>query len=388
MKKNIHFISFIAAIYILSGFSCTTMSPEVSLVRFSESTAAPVSPPVSGRVTELVIIAESTPASPQVTGQNQALQAQLDTAKAKAEEARTRADDFDSSLYFPSDWEAAEEQFANAGQLPQNNENETRRVIEAYTASANSYDSLFNLTIPLYAQAREDEIMALREFLIDQGIRQYFPEYLAPADATAIEALELFEAEDYYAARESADAALQKFNTLTLAHNALLKKWEIDARDFILYDMDSYELAGEAVTVAIEAYTTGDFSSAFDNAQKADLHYGIVLSAGWIGYAEIRSLQAASERQAALDTKTEIGAREYFEIADSSYTVARELLEEQNFEEASKVFHYAEAMYVIASMASLEKKRMAAAAIIEANERILESDATAFEADAIIEGGR
>ena len=390
MKLFRYFIP-IAAVFILSSLSCKTTPPDPQPVVHIEEEAEPVSAPVSEPVTApasgSVSIAESVSESTQVTEQTQPLQEELNTAISRAGEARTRAQDFDGSSYFPSDWEAAEEQYTLAGQLLQNNDNDVRGVIDAYTASANSFDSVFNLTIPLYAQAREDEIMTLREYLIEQGIKQYYPEYLTPADNAALLALDQFEAEDYYSARESAAGALTMFNTITIAYEALLKKWEIDERDFLLYDMDNYELAGETLTEAIDAYNTGDFTQALSKAEEANSYYGAVLSAGWAGYADIRSMQAASERQAALDTRADIGAREYFEIADSSNAIALELLEEQKYEDAAKVFHYAEAMYVIASMSSVERRRTAAAAIMEANERIQASDTTALEAETIIEGG-
>ena len=310
----------------------------------------------------------------------------LGSAATKAERARKIAVDFEGNLYFPSEWEAAENQYAEAGLLAQNNGDDTG-AIKAYNEAETAFNRLFELSIPLYAQAREDEIMALRGYLITLGARDSFPEYMLDADRTALLAYTQYQANDYYTARDTAGKALQKFNILETAFNAWFKKMEIQERGFTAYDPDNFKHGGEVLIAAIDAYTAGDLGEARKKADEALSAYDLALSTAWASYAELHSLLAGGERQAALDMKTDIAAREFFIIADSDNKAAMELLEAKQYEDAAKLFINAEAMFVIASITTLEKRRIAATAIRNANDKIEESDIIARNAEVNITGG-
>jgi hypothetical protein len=293
-----------------------------------------------------------------------------DSALALAQEARKKAVDFDGNSYFPGEWEAAEGLYARAGLLPK----DSSEAIRAYNEAAAAFDRVFELAVPLYAQAREDEIMAIRGYMITLGARGFFPEYLLDADRAALLALTQYEAKEYYAAKDSAAKALQKFNILETAFNAWLLRLEVLARGFAGYDPEQFDLGGEIINSAIDAYMAGDLEEARIKAEEALATYNLVLSTSWESYAELRASLAEGERQAALDMRTDIAAKEFFKIADSDNKTALALLKSQKFEDAARLFIDAEAMYVIASIATLEKRRAAAAAIKNANEKILESD--------------
>jgi nucleoid-associated protein YgaU len=305
----------------------------------------------------------------------------LDSAFAAAEENRRIAVDFEGNSYFPGEWEDAESQYARAGLMPKDSDD----AISAYNEAAAAFKRLFELAIPLYAQAREDEIMAQRDYLITLGARDSFHEYLLDADRTALLALTQYEAKDYYPARDSAAEALQKFNVLETAFNSWLLRQEIRARGFAGYDPDNFELGGEIISGAMDAYMAGDLAGAREKAEEAISTYNMVLSTSWASYAELRSSLAEGERLAALDMKTDIAAKEFFKIADSENKIALELLESEKYEDAAKLFISAEAMFVIASITTLEKRRAAATAIRNAAEKIQESDKIA---EIIIEGSR
>jgi len=293
-----------------------------------------------------------------------------DSALAAAQEARKRAIDFEGNSYFPGEWEAAVGQFARAGLLPKDSSD----VITAYNEAADAFGRIFELAVPLFAQAREDEIMAIRDYMVTLGARSFFPEYLLDADRTALLALSQYEAKDYFTARDSAAIALQKFNILETAFNTWLLRVEILARGFAGYDSDNFELGGEIISDAMDAYMAGDLKAARKKADEALAMYNTVLSNSWASYAELRASLAEGERLAALDMRTDIAAKEFFKIADSDNKTALSLLESKKFEAAARHFIDAEAMYVIASITALEKKRAAAAAIRYANEKIEESD--------------
>ena len=361
MIKSILPIQFIALTVFFLSLSCVSQPP-----------------PVPDQITEPT--RQPTPAA----GSNQALLDELNAAIARAEQAHARAVDFESPAYFPGEWEAAEELFSQAGLVPRSGDADIRRAIDAYNTAADSFDSVFMLTIPLYAQAREDEIMALRTPLVAVGARDTFPGYFSPADSTAILAYEQYEEEDYYPARDSAGKALLMYRTLDTGFGAWRNMSEINERDFRLYDLDQYEKADEMLDVAVNGYESGNLPDALENAEEARLRFSLVLSTAWAGYAELRSMLAEGEYQAALDMKTNIAARDYFMMADSDRVAAQALLESERYEEAAKLFINAEAMYVIASMTALEKRRHASETLREANRKIEESEMTARRAESII----
>jgi uncharacterized protein with NRDE domain len=314
-----------------------------------------------------VLIVCFTVCLPSIWAQNAS---DLDSALALAQEARKNAIDFEGNSYFPSEWEAAESQFARAGLLPKDSSD----AIKAYNEAADAFNRVFELAVPLFAQAREDEIMVERDYMITLGAKSFFPEYLMDADRAALLALTQYEAKNYFTARDSAAIALQKFLILETAFNAWLLRVEILARGFAGYDPDNFNLGGEIVSGAMDAYMAGDLKTARKKADEALAMFNTVLSTSWVSYAELRASLAEGERLAALDMKTDIAAKEFFKIADSDNKTALTLLESKKFEDAARLFIDAEAMYVIASITALEKKRAAAAAIRYAEEKIEESD--------------
>jgi len=295
----------------------------------------------------------------------------LDSAVTRAKDARKMAGDFEANTYFPGEWETAEKQYNEAVLLAKKPGDE---AVSAYNKAADSFEKLSELTVLLYAQAREDEIMALRGYLIDLGARETFYEYLLEADKAALLAFSKFEDKDYYPARDSAAFALNKFNVLDTAFNAWLLRVELKERGFQGYEPENFETGDETLVDAMDAYMKDDLRTAQEKAEKALSLYNLVLSNAWVNYAELRSSLAEGERLAALDMKTNIAAREFFGMADSDNKTALDLMEAKQYEDAAKMFIDAEAMFVIASMATLEKRRTAAAAIKNANEKIQESE--------------
>lgn len=363
---------------ILPFFSCSSApAPEPEPPAVAE-TPAPAPEPA---------VAEPAPAVPApATGPSQALLDELNAAKAKAEAARVRAGDFESADYFPSEWEAAGTSFTEAGKLPQNDA-DAQNAIAAFNSAAEAYDSLFGLAVPLYAQAREDEIMALRGDLIAIGARDNFPEYFIPADTTALEAFKQYEAQDYYGAKDTAARALMMYQALTDGCNARLIQQEILDREFEGYDQDNFERAGEILESAVASYDGGDIPAAHENAREALLRYQLALAAGWAGYAELRFSLADTERQAALELKANVAVRDLFAEADSSFKTAKDAFTAKSYEAAANQFINAEAMFVIASASASEKRRIAAERIKQANDKISESDETARQAELALEGG-
>jgi len=311
----------------------------------------------------------------------QATTGELQAAATRAGESRRRAVDFEANYYFPGEWIVAEALYAEARRMPTDSDYDINRAIDAHTVAANSFDSILRLSIPLYAQAREDEIMMIRHRLVSGGARASFPELMSPADRAALAALERYEAGDFYPARDFAAKAYTMFQVLETTFNAWQIRQEIVRRGFQSHALDNYERAEVIIGEAVQAYIEGDFPLAQENAIEAQARYSLVLSSGWAAVAEYNSYLAKAERIAAVEARANVAARETFEMADFFYTTAVDSLMREHYRKAAEMFADAEALYLIARISTFEMRRLAAEAIMEANRQIEEVIRTAQQAE-------
>jgi hypothetical protein len=366
MKRYPFFAAVLLSLLAVAGISCKT----------TPKTETPVETP--GPV----------PAAPvQSGGPSQASLDGLNQAIARADEARQRVLDFEGPYYFPSDWEELESQYAGAGELPRNTDAELQQAAASYNNVAEAYDALFSKTIPLYAQAREDEILGVRDELLATGLADVFSGYLQKADETALAALSQYEAQDYYAARDTAANALSEYQALNTGAGAYLTRQEILRRNFAAYDLENFDHAERSAMMALDEYEAGDTESARNNAEEALLRYNLVLAKGWATFAAEQKNMAAAERQKALDLKANVAVREIFNRAEGLYTTGADSLEAENYENAADLFNVSIGGFRAAAEAAEEKRRIAEEIIREAEEKIEESDETARQAELIIEGG-
>jgi hypothetical protein len=298
-----------------------------------------------------------------------------DVAKIKTELARKQAMDFDSHTYFPSDWDVIETQYHEASDE------------DGFNAATDAYTGIFKKAIPLYAQAREDEILSTRTELIDTGFTDVFPHYLKNADDLALSAQDKYEAEDYYGARDTASAALNEYETLLAGAKTYLSRQEIINRGFTQYDSDNFVKADEVAQTAIEAYDAGDKKTALANAEEALLRYNIVLANGWTVYSTDRKESASKERELALADRANIASRDTFRRGETLLENANELFAEENYSDAALAFVEAEAIYAVSRKETADKRIKAEETMRIAGEKIGESGEAAIEAEKIIEGG-
>jgi hypothetical protein len=369
MKKKYWLLVPAVVLLGLAGVSCKSAPPP---------DATETAPPA----------AETPPPGPaEAAGPDQAALDTLNKAVARAEEARKRAVDFESPSYFPSEWEAAEGQYAAARDLPKTTGAEAGAAAMAHNAAADTYDGLFSKTIPLYAQAREDEIIAARNELVATGLTGSFPEYLRAADEAALAALNQYEKEDYYAARDTAAGALEKYQTLKLAADALLARQEIVDRNFAGQDAANFSQADEAISAAAIAYNEGNTASARTGAEDALDRYNQVLNAGWAAYAADMGEAARKARQAALELKANVAVRDTFNEAEEQYKQAAIALNARQYRDAAVSYTGSEARFVVAGEAAAEKRRIAEQAITEAEQKIEASEEAVKQAELVIQGG-
>jgi len=311
----------------------------------------------------------------------------IEEAKAKTDAAKKLAAEFETPAYFPSEWAAIEARYKAAGEMPQNNSEEANKAAAEYNALAKAYDDLFKKTVPLYAQAREDEILAAREKLISTGFTEYFPEYLKKADNLTLTALNQYEAGDYYTARNTAAESLNEYETLLLGADVFLARQEIIDRGFKKFDEENFLKADQVANTATKDYDAGNKEKAIENAQEALLRYNLVLSNGWAAYSGERKAAADAERELAMAERANIASRDIFREADGYYNQAEDFLKSGNHNAAAIQFTEAEAMFAIARKDTADKRQKAEAAIKRAEVKIEESGETASGAEKVIEGG-
>jgi len=327
-------------------------------------------------VTSICISCKSTPkAAPKevVTTDTAAI-----TARNKTDQARKQALDFDSNQYFPSEWENAESQYREAAAA-----NDSAK----FNTLTGVYNDLYKKAVPLYAQAKEDEIMAIREQIIASGFADAFPKYLKDADDLALNAKSKYDSGDFNGAKEAADVALNEYNILLTGTKVYLVRQEIINRGFTQYDSDNFVKADEIAQKAIDAFNAGDKDNAVVNAEEALLRYNLVLSNGWTKYAAERKEAAEKERQLAVVDRANIAAKETFRQGDALLETANESYSAEVYPDAALAFIEAEANFSVSRKETEEKRIRAEEAIKVAEEKIEESSGSALEAEKLIEGG-
>ena len=389
--------------------------------------------------------AAPAPSQPSVTPPSQpstpvtppALPPNVSQARDKAVEARTRAMDFDTHTYRPSEWDEIETQFNSAN---------TAADFEAASAA---YDELFNRTHQLYAKAREDEILSVRDDLIATGLTPLIQEEFRAADRKVLDALDQYESGEYYAAKENAAKALneyeamllgmetykvreqlintgltqyflenlynadelyanaidqyqagdisgaketavaakEEYDTLLFGTDVYLVRQDVIDLGFDKYSQDDFKKADESFLAAVDDYFSGNREDAVSGAEEAMLRYRLVLSDGWVYYVNDKKLAASSERQHAIDERANIASREYFREAEALLEEAERLYNAGEAMEAALVFTNAEAMYAISIEDTVNRRRRAEEMIRQAERIVENSNESALQAESIIEGG-
>ena len=373
------------------------------------------------------------PPPPPVPDTGPALTA-LDAAAARAGAARQFVMDFAGDALFPSEWEAADSLYTQAGQQRRTG---TIPEIEAsaarYNAAADAFDAMRAQTLARNFEDMERDLVNARNAAVAAGAMTETPDLLLHADNTVLSAYDKYHANDFHSARDAARNALAMYGTIAVgleaakiraaiaaqveelapdfllqADNAgmsAMRKWE--AEDYINAEIEARqalsmfaalgaglgaftawesvvdsaeELAPEtllqAYAIAEEAYLkweTGDF---YEARAGAELSKVMFLRAG-----------AIAERQRALDRRANVAVQPDFNTAQAVFNLANSAYQARRLEEAAGLFGECSAMFAVVAQLALERQLMAEEALRLANERMAESDETARAAERILEGG-
>ncbi|MDR0378268.1 MAG: hypothetical protein LBH70_10805 [Spirochaetaceae bacterium] len=332
MKKVRILIPLLGVLILAGGVSCGSAPPPVE------------EPPA---------VEEVQPApDPSLGPPDQAALDSLAAVKQKAEEARKRAFDFGGSEYAAEEWEAAENQYAAAGEQEKTDIlKNTQESAARYEQAAAAFDDAFSRAAPQAAKALEEQVQQAREAALEAGAQDSLPDCLQTADDMVDTALELYAAEDYYAAARAGYLALNMFQLLKTGAETYVVWREIEDYEFGEYDPGAYDSAQAAAAAAFDGYDAlphddeADINEVFLQAETAQAEYNGLLKTGWRNYSAESQEAASAARQAALEAGAQDSLPDRFQTADDMIDTALELYAAEDYSAAVRAGYLALNMF-------------------------------------------
>lgn len=383
MKHKVFVSVLVVASLALLGLSSCASGPKPTAQMPQEEPTTPtetVQPGVEQKQPEVTDPSKLPP--------DQASEAALAAAVARAEKSRKQAFDLEVPATFADDWKKAEALFMTGREKAQvKTQLSYTEATQAYTSAADAYDELAMKALPLYAEARRQEIVKARADAVNAGADQLVPDQLAAADTVADTAQAQFNSGEYYTAAASAQEARTRYIILKTGLDAYAVQQEIDRRDFAKYDAGNYSLAQQKLQAAQAAYDAGDINAAQNNAEEALLRFRLALNKGREMNASGRGEAASAERQAAQDLKANVAVKSDFERAQAVYAEAEQAFKAEKYDDAADLFAQAESLFADAKNVAAEKRARALEALQNAQQKITATEDAAKKADAVLEGG-
>jgi hypothetical protein len=325
--------------------------------------------------------------APDSASPDQASLNNLNTASQRAEAARKLVMDFNGPSLFPQDWASAESTYSRAQGLGRATANAVSEAIPLYNSAASAYEALAEKTIPAYKQDLEDKIIAARDGAIIEGAAYYAPDYLLATDSVAIEALEQYEAKDYYNARDTGLLMLDAYNAMTVGLQAYKLRMDIEELGLYHYDSASLDAADAIGLSALEDYQNRDIASAASKADDVLARYEQSFAGTIQVFATDMGALATAERARAIDARANVAVKPEFDAAETIFIQGAIAANDKDYDLAARNYVQSRAMFIKVTEDALEKRRLADEAIREAEVRIAESDEAAYRADLLIRGG-
>jgi len=382
MKHKVFVSALVGASLILLVLSSCASGPKPAAPTTEEPVAQtePIKPAPEEKPAEVTDPSKLPP--------DQAAEVALAAAVARAEKSRKQAFDLEVPDTFAEDWKKAETLFMTGREKAQvKTQLSYTEAAKAYNDAADAYDTLALKALPLYAEARRQEIIKARADAVKAGADQLLPEQLAAADRVADRAQAEFDTGNYYTAATTAQEARSRYIILKTGLDAYTVQQEIDRRDFAKYDAGNYSLAQQKLQTSQEAYDAGDIASAQNNAEEALLRFRLALNKGREMNASGRGQAALAERQAAQDLKANVAVRSDFERAQAVYADADQAFKAEKYDEAADLYAEAEALFADVKNTAAEKRARALEAMQAAQQKISATEDAAKKADTVLEGG-
>jgi hypothetical protein len=314
----------------------------------------------------------------------------LANARKRAETARKQAFDLQAQSTLPVEWKVAESAFlrgrdgvaaAEGGKIEAYPD-----ALKAYVEAGDAFESLIKNALPLFADALRAEIAKARADAVSAGAGDLSPDRLDAADKDAADALSLYQTDDFYGAYEAGKNARDRYYALATGARAQKVKAEIDRRGFAAYDSGNYIRATDRLQNALTAFDEGKVAASLDAAEEALLRFKLALAKGSELYAGERGKAAVAQKAAAMDLKAQVAVKVDYEVAADKLSQADASFKAGKWDDAADLYGEAEKSFAVVTEAAAQKRAAAEKALEDAKLRMEESERTARDADAVIEG--
>jgi hypothetical protein len=334
------------------------------------------------------LVDASEPAIPPREEVSQALINTLNEARTRAEAARQEARSVNGPVYFSDEWNRADSQFTRLGSgLNMEDVQSVQDAVNSYNSLTAAFEDITRRSLPLLADAKQEEVLNARQAAIDAGAFDFSPGRFYIADEKGEEVSRRIEAGDYRGAIDAAGIALSYYTSLKLGADAYMVRGAIMDGKLESYDQANFDLAEENGIKALNAYDEGDIAAVMVVVQEALNRYNQVWRTAWHSIAIERRDAAGVERQAALNIKANVAVKDEYEAANSIYTQAGTKFQAEEFEDAADLYTRSASMFTVVWETAEYKRQIADDAIRAAEEKVAESDQTAQDAEVIFGEG-
>ena len=315
----------------------------------------------------------------------------LGAAKLRADQKRREAFQLEAQTYFPADWKKADAGYVGGREKNQKADAGDWSVypatMTAYKDAGSAFEALAASALPRFASDRKAELVKARADAVSTGAPGLSPNRFAIAESDAQNASRLYDSADYYLAYDAWNLARNRYIVLATGARAYAVKAEIDRRNLAAWDSGNYGKAVEVSLKGLSYYDSGKVDAAGDAADEAFLRFKLALAKGRELYAGDRGKSADVKRREALDLKANVAVKADFEAATKILDEANKNYKAERYDEAAEQYVTAENRFEIVRLTAAEKRKRAEEAMEEARLQIIESERTAREADAVLEGG-
>jgi hypothetical protein len=364
MKSNHILLALLGLLVLFALVSCATAPPAVEPAPPPPEETRPA-PPVA------------PPAAPPVQAADQATLNALNEAAARAEAARNFVKDFRGDEFLPSEWESANSLHTQAEQQRSAASQAAAQESAArFNRAADAFEAMRDNAIAQYYENKANELVNARNAAVNAGAQIFVPDFLLEVDNVVVRAEDLYNAGDIFGAKNASDEALSMYIALRTGLEAYKLREEIAE----IAERHAPEAWAEALAEAdvtglnaIDKWEAGDYNDARIGAEAALLLY--------------LRIAATAERQRALDVRADIAVRQEFNAAQEIFMRANSAFMQQWSRDATVFFSQSRSMFKEAADTALQRRIAAEEALRRADERLEESDATARDAEAILQGG-
>jgi hypothetical protein len=298
---------------------------------------------------------------------------QWEAAKTDAAAQRKLAQDFKGAEYFPSDYQQAESQYAEAEALRPSDPGGYQEGAKQYTAAADAYRQLNEKNLPRYFEEEAKTAQSAREQAVQAGAEKTKGEALQAADAAAQEGGRRYGEKDYYAAAGSYNAAREYYSLAERMAAGAKLRGDITSRKLMQYDGKSYAQGEENTAAADAAYQRQDIPAAQSAAEAALANYQAVIDASWKGLAEERAKAAKAEQAKALEAKAQIALKSDYAAAEAVLAQGDGAMKKREYQQAHAQYSQAETLFAAAGRNAAQKRRNAENSIKQADKKVVES---------------